>query len=725
MTIGRSRVIHRIQVPSASPVQRDHLALGGGGVSITSRWIERDGVPILPVSAEVHFSRIPRVAWEDEIDRIAAAGITVVATYVIWIHHEEHEGDIRFDGSLDVRAFVEACVARGLDVFLRIGPWAHAEARNGGLPDWVLKRPMRVRSNDPEYLALARRWFAALAGQLRGVPLVALQVENELYDDPDHLTTLIALAREVGLSAPIWTATAWGGAQLPSDGVLPLFAGYSEAFWIAHDAGFDAASASNFYFSDERDEVGVGGDTRDSALRPGNLDLERFPYATCELGGGMPPSYHRRPIAHPHDVAALAHTKLGSGSNWQGYYMFHDGINPRRGLQESHATGSANDFTELSYDFGAPLGVFGDIRPTFGLLRMQHHAIRAFGRDLARLPAVFPADHAVVPDDTTLRWSVRSDGRSGFLFVTNHQPHVDLPWHRDVEFAVELADGEEVRFPAVDIGPGEYFFWPIRMDWSGGAIDWATAQPVTQHTWRGAPLLVLAADREAQVCIDGIVRTMRPGDIRDGLMLVTRAEAARLQLDGEELVFSDALLTRNGWFGDAEGAVIRRLTDVGLDEQELPGIPLPPSVPYVQVRAADGATHLRIGPRGRASAPTESDWRGAARYELDVRGLPASSRDLRLAVELDWRGDAARAFADGRLIDDRFFRGEAWRLPLDLAEGADTIVVEILPLAADAPVFLPADVRATVGEDGLAADLRGVGVRGIQRVSPAAVSRLG
>ncbi len=42
--------------------------------------------------------------------------------------------------------------------------------------------------------------------------------------------------------------------------------------------------------------------------------------------------------------------------------MFHDGRNPRRGLQESHATGARNDFPELDYDFGAPLAIDGDLR---------------------------------------------------------------------------------------------------------------------------------------------------------------------------------------------------------------------------------------------------------------------------------------------------------------------------------------------------------------------------
>jgi beta-galactosidase len=42
-----------------------------------------------------------------------AGGITVVACYVFWIHHERIEGGARFDGNLDVAAFVRLCAALG------------------------------------------------------------------------------------------------------------------------------------------------------------------------------------------------------------------------------------------------------------------------------------------------------------------------------------------------------------------------------------------------------------------------------------------------------------------------------------------------------------------------------------------------------------------------------------------------------------------------------------
>lgn len=662
-------MIHRIEVPAASPPLRGHLPLGDEHLAVTSRHLERDGVPFIPVSAEVHYSRLPRATWDDELRKIRAAGVTVVATYAIWIHHEQVEGRLRFDGSLDLRAFAQLCLKHELELFLRVGPWAHGEARNGGLPDWLLARDLVPRSDDPAYLAEAARWFGAIGEQVRGIPLFAVQVENELYDDAGHIRTLVGLAARAGIRAPLWTGTAWGGAQLPVDEVLPLYAGYSEAFWIAHDAGFDASSASNFYFSDERDEVGVGADTRDSALQPSNLDPSRYPYATCELGGGMVSAYHRRPTAEPADVAALALAKLGSGSTWQGYYMFHDGLNPAPGLQESHATGARNDLPELSYDFNAPLGINGEWRPSFGMLRLQHLALAAFGDRLAPLPLVLPDDAPVVGDTSTLRWAVRGDGSSGFLFVVNHQPHERLPTHRDVTFEVGA-----VRFPPVDVASGAFFWWPFGFGWRGRTIDWATAQLVTAV----GETLVLAetAGVVPRASIDGVPRELEIGVERDGILVLSAEDALRAQLVGEELVLSDALVTPDYEY-------------VQSAEE---------SIPFVAVSPSGPPPPIRLGPWARASAPVEGDWAGAARFRVDVRGLDAASPDVREYLAIDWAGDVARALADGVPVDDRYYTGRPWNLGIDRLGGATEVVIEVLPMRPDAPVYLPTSARERLGD---------------------------
>ncbi|WP_211294869.1 beta-galactosidase, partial [Streptomyces glaucescens] len=190
-----------------------------------------------------------------------------------------------------------------------------------------------------------------------------------------------------GLAAPLWTSTAWGGVRLPPDELLPLYGGYPEAFWTEWDGGWPETCRKHYFFTHQRDDEGIGADLRPTTVRGGDpAPNDRFPWATCELGGGMAVAYHRRPRLDAADIGALALTKIGCGSVWQGYYMFHGGTNPAgelTTLQESHATGYPNDLPVLTYDFQAPLGEYGQVRPSYHALRLQHLLLADFGDRIA------------------------------------------------------------------------------------------------------------------------------------------------------------------------------------------------------------------------------------------------------------------------------------------------------------------------------------------------------
>ena len=70
----------------------------------------------------------------------------------------------------------------------------------------------------------------------------------------------------------------------------------------------------------------------------GRIDAAHYPFFLAEAGGGMHVSYHRRPVLSTDDVAACALVQVGSGANLYGYYMYHGGTNPARGLEETQAT---------------------------------------------------------------------------------------------------------------------------------------------------------------------------------------------------------------------------------------------------------------------------------------------------------------------------------------------------------------------------------------------------
>ena len=146
-----------------TPLVRGHLNLGGanpqgGRIDVNNLYLERDGKPWVPIMGEFHFSRGSRPHWYRELCKMKAGGVTVVATYLLWIYHEEEEGRFDFTGDRDIRAFLLECQRAGLEAVIRIGPWAHGECRNGGFPDWLLQKPYPLRDNNPGYLEKARLW---------------------------------------------------------------------------------------------------------------------------------------------------------------------------------------------------------------------------------------------------------------------------------------------------------------------------------------------------------------------------------------------------------------------------------------------------------------------------------------------------------------------------------------------------------------------------------------
>ncbi|KQQ67232.1 beta-galactosidase [Microbacterium sp. Leaf320] len=702
---------------------------------LTSRWIEVDGSPTVPVTGEMHFSRIPCRRWEEQLRLLVASGLTSVSTYVFWIHHERERGQVRFDGDLDIAAFLETAERVGIDVILRIGPWCHGEVRNGGHPDWVVSAlGGRARTNDPEYLALVRDWYERIAEQVRPFcgpdrPIVGIQLENELHDQPDHIAALKVIAQESGLSAPMWTATGWGGAMLPPHDVFPLYSGYADGFWAGQGSTWDDSFRDHFRFAHVWDDPGVGGDFREEGAEivVRAIDPE-FPPATCELGGGMATAYHRRPIARGRDIAALANVKIGNGSAWQGFYMYAGGVNPEDGLQESLATGYPNDLPRFDYDFQAAFGATGRPGPSLGVLRDHNAFLAAFGPRLADTFSSLPDDAPVdVHDLDSLRWAVRGDGASGFLFVNTHQPHEPLSGSTGVQFRIPFADGDlVVPDRPIDIPSGVIGRWPLRIDVAGVRVEWATAS-VAGIVDGEVPTLVLRAH-------DGLPARLQFGGGPRALLRGIEVDAAApLDLDpGDVLVIDGALrilvvdeerAERLWYLGadliDSTDAVWRQAGDLVVRADREPtaliwsGEEFTPLV--LRTHARPGSTRVMVEElrpvgdvparygesMGRSAAPDSAQFDDVAGVWRIVPPAPhdRSAGDL-VELVVDWEGDVAQLRADGVVIGDRFWDGLTWRIDVtELAPGAD-LTLHIAPIAAHSVIDLDASVRDRVDAAG-------------------------
>ncbi|HEU4328163.1 MAG TPA: beta-galactosidase [Roseiflexaceae bacterium] len=187
-----------------------------------------DGQPRVCISADYPYYRDAKENWADRLRALRDLGVGVVSCYLPWRHHQPlPDAAPDFSGETqpnrDVYGFFELCRSLGLAVIAKPGPFIHAEANYGGLPDWVcpLFNPsiepslrasgepllwMGARLDDagrveswplpapfaPTFLALTREWLARAGaviqrGSAPDGPVVFVQVANEgIYSDGQH-----------------------------------------------------------------------------------------------------------------------------------------------------------------------------------------------------------------------------------------------------------------------------------------------------------------------------------------------------------------------------------------------------------------------------------------------------------------------------------------------------------------------------------------------------------
>ncbi|HEY1091987.1 MAG TPA: beta-galactosidase, partial [Burkholderiaceae bacterium] len=423
--------------PTAVPTT-GHLKLGtsvsptGERIAVNNQYLSLNGRPWLPVMGEFHYTRSPASSWAAELLKMKAAGIDIVASYVIWNHHELNEGKFNWQGNRNLRRFLQLAQQAGLKAVVRIGPWSHAEVRFGGIPDWVVNS-MPTRQNDAQYLQHVERLYAQIGQQLKGQlwkdggPVIGIQLENEYnLDGPAkgaaHISTLKGLALQAGMDVPLYTVTGWDRTIYPSGEVTPVFGGYPDEPWGRSTHELPPKETYAFRF-DSRVSGDLGAQTAATARGTAETDIALTPFLGAEYGAGLPAMYRRRTMVSSDDIASMLPVQLGSGVNLLGYYMFHGGRNPLgdNSLEESTASGGYNDTPRINYDFQAPLGPDGQQREVLTKLRPFHLFLQSYGSQLATMTVRKPA--AVPPHPTELttpRYAVRSNGDSAFLFVNNH-----------------------------------------------------------------------------------------------------------------------------------------------------------------------------------------------------------------------------------------------------------------------------------------------------------------
>jgi beta-galactosidase len=407
-------------------VEGDHFAL--------------DGKPFQIISGEMHYPRIPRAYWRQELKLARAMGLNTITTYVFWNLHEAKPGTYDFSGNNDVAEFIREAQQEGLYVLLRPGPYVCAEWEWGGYPAWLLRnKGIQVRSTDPVYMKAAGTWLKRLGQELaplqigNGGPIVGVQVENEYGSfGSDH--AYMEAARQQVLDAGFTKAMLYtaDGADVIAKGSLP-----------------DLPAVANFGTGDAERSFRVLKRTRPQG-----------PFMSGEYWAGW---FDHWGVKHETTSTAKQVAEL----DWmltQGYslslYMVHggtsfgwmNGANVDHGVYHPDVT---------SYDYGAALDESG--RPTEKYAQFREVIGRVTGQTLPPVPIVAPMQaipsfkltasapllrDLPKPVSSADPMTMEELGQSyGYVLYRTTLPHAGdgtLTLHTLHDYAVVYADGKEL-----------------------------------------------------------------------------------------------------------------------------------------------------------------------------------------------------------------------------------------------------------------------------------------
>lgn len=308
-----------------------------------------DKKPFIIRSGAIHYFRVPKEYWKDRLEKLKACGLNTVETYVAWNLHEKRQGEYNFTAELDIRTFILTAKELGLYVIIRPGPYVCAELDSGGFPAYIFKdRNINLRCCDEKYLEYVKTWFSRLFKEFKdlqvncGGNVIAMQIENEYGsygNDKEYIKSLKAIMEEQGANCLLFTADGGGDDVYVSgggvDGVYKAL-----TFGTSVKTAFDCLKGRNF-----------------------------GPKCCMEFWDGW--FDHWQEKHHVRSVESLMKeitVFLDEGISFN-LYMFHGGTN--FGFIAGANMVETYNPTTTSYDYGAPIGEYGNYTPFYTALREE------------------------------------------------------------------------------------------------------------------------------------------------------------------------------------------------------------------------------------------------------------------------------------------------------------------------------------------------------------------
>ncbi|UJR28384.1 hypothetical protein I4U23_009625 [Adineta vaga] len=320
------------------------------GIDFDRNTFVKDGEPFRYVSGSIHMYRMPREYWTDRLERMWAAGLNAIQTYVFWDQHEPVEGVYNFEDNNDLVAFIQLAQKIGFVVILRVGPYGCGEHEFGGLPWWLLRdlNNIQFRQMNSVYLNAVNQWMSVLLPKIRpllynnGGAVISVQIENEYGSYPacdhDYMSYLRDIFREyLGENVVLFT--------VDGNGLGYLKCGTVKGAYSTIDFGPGTNVNESFGF---QRQYTPNGPLINTEFYPGWLDLWGYEHSTVATA----------------DIIRTLDQMLSIGVNVN-FYMFYGGTN------FGFTSGADPDYKPqpTSYDYDAPISEPGDITSKYMAIR--------------------------------------------------------------------------------------------------------------------------------------------------------------------------------------------------------------------------------------------------------------------------------------------------------------------------------------------------------------------
>ncbi|HEX4086884.1 MAG TPA: beta-galactosidase [Chthoniobacteraceae bacterium] len=287
-------------------------------------------------SGSIHYPRVPTALWRDRLLRLKRASFNTIQTYAFWNYSEPRENEWHLTGNGDLGAFLSLAQQVGLYATMRPGPYVCAEWDFGGFPVWLKFKPgIIVRTDDAPYLAVNDHWYDKIlpiiaAHQINhGGNVIMVQLENEHRGDwgvvhNPYFDHLEAKAEQLGIEVPHFMSGMHHGPQPSPDKPIP--------------------------------------------------DSQKFPWYSTETWNGWFDVYGDISADKLRGIEWAQWNTMAKGGAGQNFYMAHGGTN----FDAWNYNGVA-----ASYDYGAPVGQAGDLRPVYYRMKRANQFAAAFADIIA------------------------------------------------------------------------------------------------------------------------------------------------------------------------------------------------------------------------------------------------------------------------------------------------------------------------------------------------------